>query len=690
MLDERGNPRSIVEVLSCILIFAVSFVVYLKTLCPTVYVVGSGELITAVHTLGIAHPTGYPLYTIIGRVLSLILPVGSVAYRLNMVSAIFASSAVMVLYYLLFKILNSRLTALVSSLILAFSLTFWSQAVIAEVYSLNIFFIASLFLVLILLRESRDFRYAMLFAFLYGLAVAHHLTVLLLLPALFLFLLMATKQVFRSLRRISILASLFVLGASPYLILPIRASLRPPFRWANIDTLSDFIGHITGRQYRNLLFSLPVEEVLKNLMEYGRLLSNQFTPFLLWIPVLGIALNFRRDRGIFGLLLLGFVANIFYGINYGVKDVAVFLIPSFFVYSIWMGYGLEFLHDKLSRKTHPILLSILFVLLPVWVARSNLYKNDLSSNFIPYNYGVDILRSLKPNAVLFTEGDDATFILPYLQQIEKLRPDVSAYSRSGSMVNDFYGEAFYKMPRYRMERTRLRAERELIKREERPVYYILRQTHLDIPGYKILPDGLCYRVIREGQQVSSNFWESCDPDSLDDLPFYKDYWVRKIISNYHFAKAEWLLEMADSTGAFLEYEKAGKVAFDSRSMQHNIGIVYLKLGRLDAAESQFRRATEIDPRAVFSYMGLSKIYYRRRDLNKALEACKKAIEIDPHLASAHNFLGIIYATEGDYLRAKRAWEMALKIDPYYRDAKENLLRLMRKLEAGWQAPGRQD
>ena len=126
------------------LVFFISFVVYLKTLSPTVGFVDSGELTTVAYTLGIAHPTGYPLYTLLGRLFTL-LPFGSIAWRVNIASAFFASLSTLFLY-LLSKNLFTRmlsggeanatatatvLSSFITALLFAFSTTLWSHAVMA-------------------------------------------------------------------------------------------------------------------------------------------------------------------------------------------------------------------------------------------------------------------------------------------------------------------------------------------------------------------------------------------------------------------------------------------------------------------------------------------------------------------------------------------------------------------------------
>ena len=111
-----------------------AFAVYMLTLCPTVYVEGSGELIGAVLGLGTPHPTGYPLFCLSGRLISVILPFDRPAYEINIASAFFAAAACGTLAWLLRERGVQVCVALTSALLFAFSRTFWSQAVVAEVY----------------------------------------------------------------------------------------------------------------------------------------------------------------------------------------------------------------------------------------------------------------------------------------------------------------------------------------------------------------------------------------------------------------------------------------------------------------------------------------------------------------------------------------------------------------------------
>ena len=113
------------------------FLIYAWGASRTIYVGDSGELVAAVHTLGIPHPSGYPLYVLLGKLWTVLVPVGSIAFRMSLFSAFCAAAAVACFYLVGRRLRLAAVPALFSSLLLAFSPSFWSQANIQRVYSLN-------------------------------------------------------------------------------------------------------------------------------------------------------------------------------------------------------------------------------------------------------------------------------------------------------------------------------------------------------------------------------------------------------------------------------------------------------------------------------------------------------------------------------------------------------------------------
>src|SRR4051794_26172736 len=88
-----------------------SLLVYLRTMCRTIYVGDSGELAAAVHVLGIPHPPGYPLYVLLGKLFSMLVPIGKPALRLNIFSAVCASASAVFLFLTLRELSFAMLLA---------------------------------------------------------------------------------------------------------------------------------------------------------------------------------------------------------------------------------------------------------------------------------------------------------------------------------------------------------------------------------------------------------------------------------------------------------------------------------------------------------------------------------------------------------------------------------------------------
>ncbi|MDI6751352.1 MAG: DUF2723 domain-containing protein [bacterium] len=184
-----------------VFVLLVSFGIYLLTLTPTVGLHDSGDMITSSYVLGIAHPPGYPLYTLFGKGWMTVIPIGNIAYRMNMQSALFASLAVMMVYLIILKLSISNyqlaitriIPGVVAALIFAFSTTFWEQAVIAEKYTLNAFFFSLLIFILLKWQETYNlqlttYNYLYLFAFILGLSFTHHFQTIYIVPAAIFFL----------------------------------------------------------------------------------------------------------------------------------------------------------------------------------------------------------------------------------------------------------------------------------------------------------------------------------------------------------------------------------------------------------------------------------------------------------------------------------------------------------------------
>ena len=176
-------------------------ILYIGTLAPTVLPYGTPDTLdspmlqTEVSVLGVGHPTGYPTYMMLTHLFTY-LPLGDPAYRVNLASAVYGIAAVLVVYLAGLRLGGRIVAAAAGALAFGLSGAFWSQAVIAEVYTFEALLVALVILVLLLWRDRREGRYLLLSAFLVGLSLTHHLTSVLLVPAALAFVFLTDRRVF--------------------------------------------------------------------------------------------------------------------------------------------------------------------------------------------------------------------------------------------------------------------------------------------------------------------------------------------------------------------------------------------------------------------------------------------------------------------------------------------------------------
>ncbi len=422
---------------------------YLRTLGPTVGQADTFEFQVVAPTLGVAHPTGYPLYILSGKLFSL-LPIGSVAWRVNLTSACFAGAAVWVVYQLLRRLIagarvrppHRALVALLAALALACSPVFWSQAVVAEVYALHNLFVAVILLWLVdMLARPPEPRQFYLLAFLLGLSFTHHLTTVLLLPAVGLALLLVGKRWGWGRLRVNgwAAAGCLLLGLSFYLYIYFRWPMLHDGVWMSWGA---FWRYITGQQFGG---ALRLDAWYTDWTRYqivGRLLREPFGWPGLALGAVGLAwLAVKRWR-VALITAITWLAYVWYALNYYVPDLAVFLLPAHLVLALWLGAGgvavLEGsirgsvalgsrwggVTDKPLAQAASVFLLAWGALLPLGALWTHLPRVDQSGEREQYRWGQRVLAlPLAQDAAILA---DSVRIAPlyYLQCVEGRRPDL--------------------------------------------------------------------------------------------------------------------------------------------------------------------------------------------------------------------------------------------------------------------------
>jgi MFS family permease len=399
--------------------------VYLFTLSPTVGLIDSGELITGCYLLNLLHPTGYPLYTLISNLFSKI-PIGTVAQRINFVSAIYCSLAAYFLFILLLTLTDSVIASLVSTSLFAFSHATWSVAVGAEVYGLTALFLTLIGYLWTRIDKSNTL---VVLAFVLGLSFSNHMMIASTFIGTVIFVILSFRKNIFSLRYAIIAIIFFLLGLSVYLYLPIRAREIPLFNWGNPFNLERFIWHVTGKQYRVWMFSSSWVEVSSNLKSGLNLfLKESFYVFSI-IAILGLwkmlkarfpieAERFRNCRCFAASLLAIFFLTLLYAINYSIPDIESYYIPCLFVLFLFTGIGLSILIKKVKVNQYFFLI---LILLPILY---NYRRAGMQGNYLAYDSAVNHLKSAPENAIVITNWWDFYSPAFYVQHIENFRKNV--------------------------------------------------------------------------------------------------------------------------------------------------------------------------------------------------------------------------------------------------------------------------
>ena len=587
---------------------------YVVTLCPTVYVEGSGELIGATHFLGTPHPTGYPLFCLIGRLFSAFLPIANIAYKVNLATAFTAAAAVAALCALLQSRGCGAFASLGAAVAFALSQTFWNQSVVAEVYGLSTLLAVLVIGVGLKASDSRDLRWYLLLAYLMGMGVTTHLSQVLVWPGLLLLLLWRRLEVIRS-RAFAGLAGLGVaVGLSPVVYLLIRNEVGPGFHWGPIDGFADLWAHITGAVYRTSFGVVPWQGAVLNAQRWAEQMVLEFHPLVVPAIFWGGWVAWRRDRPTALVVGAGVLCNLAAALNYhrDPNGIAVFFLLSILGGAVFLGFSLDDIGDRLARLGWPVVGRCAPALVVVAaVLASNLYRSDRSDNWIVYEYGREILQQLPDGAVLVTEGDDAMFVVDYLQRVENMRPDILLFSRVGRGTDMLTAEEKRDDPA-RRQSLRLQREASWL-RKGRPVHYMLPIRIPDRRRYEFVPVGLTFSVVAKGLGGSTtvdtgavNLANALIADT------YRDPWVRKIQSNYWFMKGSLRQHQGDEKGAMESFERAARVAYDSRTVRYNIGLIYYKNNRLKAAARHLRASLSIDPNQTQARRLLGKIHQQLR------------------------------------------------------------------------------
>ncbi|MDD5687144.1 MAG: DUF2723 domain-containing protein [Elusimicrobia bacterium] len=651
-----------------IIVFLINLGILLFTSSPTVCTGDSGELITSSYVLGISHPPGYPLYVLLGKIFTILIPYGNIAYRVNCMSVFFGALTCGIMYLLMKHLTSSsadplshnptiaqshdsaisqshnpafplsRFPAFLSAFFLAFSNIFWSQCVQTKggIYTLNAFFVI---LIIYLLLVN---RYSLLISFLFGLGLCNHHTLVLLFPGMLYLILQSPKYPVLSGansvqnkplrhwtspalprgRDIGHWTLFFLLGFSLYLYLFIRSRQNPIANWDNPGKFINFLrvvfrigyGGVMHIEEKGGYLFRPLPLLMQQLWEYIKNIVDSFTVFGSILGITGFIYNYKKEKKYFWFLFLIFFFSgpiFMFLANKPVDDstrdlLEPFHIPSVIIFAIWIGMGVKYIVDKTTWVYHKAVCTFV-----AYIFITGFLVFQFSANFQRNNLRYNFFPFDLGKNILKTVSNNSLLFLDKADESVFILAYQKIVEKRRPTVDVFDCNASV-FPNIYGDRYYW------IKGSER------RMVRLPIERKMILDSG------------KSTYYLAENPDYFSDMKFYN---------------------------AGLLY------SLNKEMPQHDFSYIYALRGKY----SRFRDAIL----AYFYYLTLSKYYIETNQKNTAILMFKNAIEIFPNYEDAHYSLAALYWDMKNWQGVVEEFEKVLQINPERADVK-NYLEIAKK------------
>jgi tetratricopeptide (TPR) repeat protein len=626
--------------------FLVPFSVYTYCLCPTIGAGDTIELINCAAILGIPHAPGYPLFTMLGHLFTW-LPFNSLAWRVNLSSAVFCALTCLFVYLSLFRLTRQVWPSLTGAWALAFSRFFWHYAEVAEVFALNNLFVALITYVLVLsgqtavranpgaseLRPSclcpRVRRLFWTFCLLSGLALTNHHTIVLLAPGALLFLCLSpsTSKLFRDGKTVASGVLLFLAGLLPYAYCPLAAAAKPPINWGNPVTLEGLVRLVFRMDFGTFSLSsvtAPTSPLLQ-LPVFLRSFYHQFTPLGIALAILGLWEIKRR-----GFIQAFFSAGFFFGgaffvvfANYPFQDplrlgvLQRFYIMPAVIMSFWIGLGAHHVRVWLNKKSDRRIVSLLIFMflgggLVAWEVATNVNEANFRDNYMAEDFAHNLLMCLAKDSLFFVQGDVASMGIDYFQTVLHERTDVISLDQEKLTYPWYYEQAKKRFPAIVLRGKRYDGTNTLnlhfIADNDgtHPVFFRFFKEESYKKAFRPVRMGLVQLMIPKNQTYP--LWQ------IEEN-------VNRLFSS--FKKRGWQRDYPP-TG----FEQVLK-SYYARPFAA-LGDQCYQAGELSKAEAYYQRALQIEPHHASALKGLAVLYINK--LNRPAEAARlltRYLELNP-------------------------------------------------------------
>jgi hypothetical protein len=346
-----GPRRRSLDVLGGSVCAAAVLSLYLATLAPGLLAVRDSPAFQFVgRVLGVPHQPSYPFYVLLSYAFSYV-PIGSLAYRMNLLSAVLGAATSVALYLACRTLRVSVMLAVAVAVSAAAGPLVWSQSVIAEVYTLETLLLLCAILAWLHWRDSRSAGTFYAAVFLCGLLFAHHTNDVLFAPGLVLFVWCVDRRWLLRPGTLARAAFLLILAFTPYALILIRTMQGAPYVLEPAHGLGDLVRIATGMGYRENVFPFSLREVFHARVPLAAsILWGELTAVGCLAATVGISrlLWTRHPLGL--ALVAGSGLQLAFLLNYDIPDIAVFFIPVITLAWLVAGVGLQACADRLRHR----------------------------------------------------------------------------------------------------------------------------------------------------------------------------------------------------------------------------------------------------------------------------------------------------------------------------------------------------
>jgi len=677
------------------LVFFLPLVLYVKTLSPTYIPVDSAEFSLCMKFLGICHPPGFPLYTLIGKVFTIIWPFGTLIYKANLLSAIFGAGTILLVYLSLVSLKVKKQIVFLLSIFLAVSSVFWEFSIAADVFTFAAFLIALTFFLVFKNKPWLAF-------FALGLSASHFYISVIIFPLLVWYFYSLS---FSKVKEIILAGIIFALGFTPQIFLYLRMQTDPEINWGHAQGFLGFVDFVRRREFGSIfLLSNPalkfsLAKLFKHFYLYFETLTVDFG--VIFAPLALLAFVFGglfKNRQVL-LLMFSFVAIfVIQLILLSTIDptgtdnpfqISKFYLSSFVPAVLLMGVGVNFLSEKFFGND-TIYASILLIFFVGVYLVSNFKTYDFSKNYFSQNLVLDAMEQLPENSVAITVSHIVYFGALYEQKINGKFTDVKLLYFPNEKNRDgekYHPELFSRSADQtfvdRVKKDKILGNSEnyvlltIARNLDRPIY-ILQGTFEEgfftyLKPY-IKPWGLWWRVGADqytsidpvtGQKVLMNLRN-------DQVKF--DQLLQKNQQLDLLAYAVAYHSTAVALAANNHYDEALNFFQKSDAVRskgdNNIQTEIELVTKTKNLESQLEKL--ISEKDKLKLAELGNDYYTLGNFRSCIDVFSKIVNIDPQDAQSFNNLASCLAASGEKAEARKNYQKALQLDPNLDFAKKGL------------------